>query len=153
MAKLKQNIYQPDKDTGWGLIFRLNGLWEKVDRKAEVGDYEGWEIVLDRIFSNLMYRTEATIVEDDDENVTDVEINDKEYEVFMKVKEKISKVKGDIFKARRTRNIGDWQKAKLNYYRVVMFYDIWLRKFMQSRGLYLKEVEHNPSKALFGGRF
>ena len=35
-----------------------------------------------------------------------------------------------------------------------MFYDIWLRKFMQQElKLYLKETESNPSQALFGGAF
>lgn len=149
----KQETFQPDKDTGWGLIFRLNGLWELVDRKSTSGDYDGWEIVLDRIFSNLMYRNEAEVVEDEEGNVVDVEINDKDYEVFLKVKEKISDAKREILKAQKTRNKINWHKTRLNHYKAMMFYDIWLRKFMQARGLYLKEVEHNPSKALFGGRF
>jgi len=142
--------YQPDKDAGWGLIFRLNALWEKVDRRAEVGNYEGWEIVLDRIFSNLMYRGEAEVVDDGNGGIRDVQINDEDYKIFLKVKEKIMQVKSEMVRAKSERSFIKVQKAKFKHYQVLMFYDIWLRKFMQSRDLYLKETEHNPSKALFG---
>jgi len=146
----QQPKYQPDKDAGWGLIFRLNALWEKVDRRAEIGNYAGWEIVLDRIFSNLMYRGEAKVINDGNGGILDVQINDADYKVFLKVKEKIMQVKSDMAKAKKEKVYSEFQTAKLNYYKILMFYDIWLRKFMQSRDLYLKETEHNPGKALFG---
>ena len=149
----KATVYQPDKDAGWGLIFRLNALWEKVDRRAEAGDYDGWEMVLDRIFSNLMYRNEAEIIEDKDGEVLDVVISDKDYKIFARVKDKISDAKKKIIIASRNRNVGAWRKAKLELYQTIMFYDIWLRKFMQTRDLYLRETEYNPGRSLFGGRF
>jgi len=146
----KQQNYVPDKDAGWGLIFRLNALWERADRRAEAGDYEGWEVVLDRIFSNLMYRNKVEIVTNGDNEIIDVEIKDEEYKEFQKVKQKIRNVRFEMLKARHERNFKNLKLAQMNLYKILMFYDIWLRKFMQSRDLYLKETEHNPGKALFG---
>ena len=34
--------YQPEQNAGLGLIYRLNALWEKSDRKALTGDFDGW---------------------------------------------------------------------------------------------------------------
>ena len=150
MAYDSQLKYQPDKDAGWGLIFRLNALWEKVDRRAEIGDYEGWEVVLDRVFSNLMYRGAPEVISDGNGGISDVQINDEDYKVYLKVKEKIMQVKSEITKAKREKSYSKIQIAKLRHYQILMFYDIWLRKFMQSRDLYLKETEHNPGRALFG---
>jgi len=32
-----------------------------------------------------------------------------------------------------------------------MLKDVWLRKFMQERKLYLKEVDFDPTRAMWGG--
>jgi len=58
---IKKKFSSPDKDAGWGLIYRLNNLWAQVDPKATGGDYEGWNFVLDRIYCNLLYDKEMII--------------------------------------------------------------------------------------------
>ena len=55
------NFSMPSIDTSLGLIFRLNDLWAKADRRALSGDLDAWELVLDRIFSNLLYSEEMEI--------------------------------------------------------------------------------------------
>ena len=143
---------QPDKDTGWGLIFRLNGLFEVVDYNARHGNYNAWEIALDRIFCNLMYRSEPIIVKDEESGeILDVQIDDEDYKVYEKVKSKISKSKAELNTSMKKKNLLGYKKAKVDYYNTLIFYDIWLRKFMQQKKLYLKETERNPSRAMWGG--
>jgi len=140
------DYYQPERDASLGLIFRLNALWEKSDRRALSGDLNAWELVLDRIFSNLLYREEVDIEKvfwGADQNV----------HVWSKIKKNIKLAKVEIIKARRERDVVKLNLAKEKHYNAVMFYDIWLRKYMQYLKLYLKETESNPSKALFGGAF
>jgi len=61
----KAGFNSPDKDAGWGLIYRLNNLWAQVDPKATSGDYEGWNFVLDRIYCNLLYEDNMIITENE----------------------------------------------------------------------------------------
>lgn len=145
---------QPDKDTGWGLIFRLNRLWDKADHKALTGDYDGWELTLDRIYSNLLYREEMIINEDEAGKVLDVNLPNKDLEIWSKVKQKIKIAKKNKRYAVKIKDSKLYEKSKEDYYLSIFYYDIWLRKFMQSLGgMYIKEIESNPSKALFGGAF
>lgn len=148
-----QSFSQPDKDAGWGLIFRLNDLWRDVDVLAKRGDYDGWEIVLDRIYANLLYRNEMVIIEDDDGNIVDLELDEKDIQQYNIVKNKIAFAKRNVILSYQSKSIVEVRKAKLNHYRSLMLYDVWLRKFMQAHQLYLKEFESNPGNALFGGAF
>jgi hypothetical protein len=142
--------YQPEQNAGLGLIFRLNALWEKADRKALSGDNDAWELILDRIFSNLMYRQEAEKTLDNKGNVTDIQFKEDAMKEWDFLKQNISDMKLKVRASTRT-NIN---LNKTNHYWAIVKYDIWLRKFMQSLGgLYLKESESNPSRALFGGAF
>jgi len=151
---MAQTFYQPDRDASLGLIFRLNALWEKADRRALAGNHDEWELVLDRIFSNLLYRESVEVKEDDNGKVTDVKLSDKDMEVWEKIKRKIREAKAGKTSALKQKKSQLFNQMKNKHYESIMFYDIWLRKFMQSLGqLYLKEVEHNPSRALFGGAF
>lgn len=147
------SFYQPDKDAGWGLIFRLNALWEKADRRAVSGDYEGWELVLDAIFRNLLYRNEMEVIVDEDGAILDVKPSEQDIGEWSLMKKKIRQAKLSIGKYTREKNFSMILKSKADYYNAISFYDIWIRKFMQAHQLYLKEVESNPSKALFGGAF
>jgi len=147
-------FYQPERDASLGLIFRLNALWEKADRRALSGDHDEWELVLDRIFSNLLYRESIEIEHNDNGDVIDIKLSDKDLKVWEKIKEKIRHAKSEKQRAVKTKDTVLFSKMKNKHYESIMFYDIWLRKFMQSLGqLYLKETESNPSKALFGGAF
>lgn len=150
MVKYSGGGYEPDKDAGWGLIFRLNALWERADRRAESADYNGWEIVLDRIFSNLLYRNQMEIIFDG-EKIIDVKPTDEDIASWQIIKQKIRLAKKE--KTDYIKNKKNIQQCNENIYLAIMTYDWWLRKFMQKHQLYLKEIESNPSKALFGGAF
>lgn len=146
---MKNTFNQPDKDAGWGLIFRLNGLWDMVDRKAQSGRFDDWEVALDRIYSNLLYRNPVEEIKDDDGNVIDVKLADKDVKVRRVLKSKISKCKLDQVEAIKKRDALALKKAKQEHYNSLLIYEVWLRKFMQEHKLYLKEHESNPSKAMW----
>jgi len=153
--KFNQNL-APDKDAGWGLIYRLNNLWSKVDLPAEAGDYDHWNIILDRIFCNLFYRYPLAVTEDADGKVIDVKVDltkDSSYKTFTFLSKKIFSNKIAYLTMLPDPHVTKNQKmiAKSRWYHAVMLKDMWLRKFMQELGLYLKEVERSPGSALFGG--
>jgi len=186
MAK-HSGVFSPDKDAGWGLIYRLNNLWGQVDPKAVSGDYDGWNYVLDRIYCNLLYRNDMIIergykclecgyafktVEVKKEcpkciktsvkgskvvlmEILSIKLSKEDELIYKKLSGDVKDAKNDKIKA--IKNIGkkDYkgpglEEAKENHYWSLMIKDIWLRKFMQELKLYLKEVERDPSKALFG---
>ena len=185
----KTGFDSPDKDAGWGLIYRLNNLWAQVDPKATGGDYDGWNFVLDRIYCNLLYEDNMIITrvykcENGHEflsliqrkecpkcleekkvgvqiklvKVENVGLSDEDEMVYRHLTENIAMEKNNIKKAVKILQKPDTKEkgkslelSKADYYRALMMKDIWLRKFMQSKGLYLKVIEHDPSKALFGG--
>lgn len=146
------SFYQPDKDAGWGLIFRLNDLWQVADRRCLRGDYDGWELVLDSILRNLLYRKEPEVIKNEKGEIVDVEFTEEDLQAWKIMKNKIRAAKNNK-KDSAMKKGKDYTQACEDYYNAIFFYDIWVRKFMQKHGLYLKEIEHNPSKALFGGAF
>lgn len=141
--------YQPEHDAGLGLVFRLNALWDKADRIALTGEYDEWELVLDRIFSNLMYRGEPTVERNGGKEITSIEFREEKMNEWKFIKQEISKAKA--LRNNKTRN--NYKLLQSEHYLRIVDYDIFLRKFMQFLKLYLKESESNPSKALFGGAF
>jgi hypothetical protein len=146
--------YQPEQNAGLGLIFRLNALWEKADRRALSGDNDAWELILDRIFSNLMYREEMEVKINSHGEIVSLDITEKTMKEWDFLKQKISEAKHQIRVAAQKKSIRELHLANTNHYWAIVKYDIWLRKFMQSLGgLYLKESESNPSRALFGSAF
>jgi hemerythrin len=64
---------------------------------------------------------------------------------------KIREIKVKRLIAIKRKNKVAYYKALEDLYSVMGQKDSWLRKFMQERGLYLKEVEFNPSNAMWGG--
>lgn len=145
--------YTPEVDTSYGLIYRLNYLWARADGEALNGRLDQWELVLDRIMSNLLYRKEAKIEVDKKGKVTSVDISDSTIEAWQKLKSKIKEAKKEMHEALIRKKRTKYLISKENYYQAVMTYDIWLRKFMQSLKLYMKESKEHPSGALFGKRF
>jgi hypothetical protein len=137
----------PDKDAGWGLIYRLNNLWARVDTPAENGDYDSWNIVLDRIYCNLLYRNRIDIIKDDIGNIIDVKINEEPHKIFTYLTKNIYQAKADFYKATDKK---EKTLARSRWYSKVLLKDIWLRKYMQELGLYLKEVANDPGTVLFG---
>jgi len=187
MAK-KHMEGSPDKDAGWGLIYRLNNLWAQVDPKATTGDFDGWNFVLDRIYCNLLYEDNMIITRvyrcdnghefkslikrkeclrclDEKKvgvgikviRIEKIELSDEDELVYKYLTENIAAEKNNIRKAFKDLQKPDiksknksLENSKADYYRALMMKDIWLRKFMQSKGLYLKVIKHDPSSALFG---
>ena len=183
---MKKKYSSPDKDAGWGLIYRMNSLWSQVDPKATSGDYEGWNFVLDRIYCNLLYDKEMIIkrVYKCEHNHTfstilkrkecpncrkskgikseikvikieSINLSDEDGIIYEFLTNKIETAINNKIKATKDENKKFNNKGvefyKKEYYRALMMKDIWLRKFMQELGLYLKVVERDPSSAMMGG--
>lgn len=145
-----KDFYKPEIDGSLGLIYRLNILWSLVDTRALSGNFDKWELLLDRIYVNLLYRQELDIKKTDDGRITDINLSQQDREIHQKIKSKIMDAKLQVKEAIRTKDIRKINEARANHYNAILFYDIYLRKFEQKLGLYLKETESNPSKALFG---
>lgn len=145
--------FTPGIDASLGLIFRLNILWQTADRKALAGDMEGWNFTLDRIYCNLSYRGEMDIEYKDKERtiIKDIKMDQSEIQILDKFKDKIRKVKHKKIYALKRKKRTEYNMANQKYYEVLTMKDIWLRKLMQSKNLYLKEVEFNVSRAILGG--
>ena len=140
----------PERDASLGLIFRMNALWAKVDGPAESGDYDAWNNVLDRIYANLDYKVDYEIQVSDDGQIEDVILNNKDPDderIHQFFASKIARAKKDFLLAKKNR---ERAAARGRWYKLLLKKDIWLRKLMMKRGLYLKEVEHSPGSALFG---
>jgi len=152
MVFKKTNAYNtPNLDASLGLIFRLNILWAKIDNHAEAADYDGWNILLDRVYCNLLYREEMTIKEDPvTKKIVDVKLTDEDEKIYRYLTTNIFKAKAEYFKV-SVKNPKDKTIMHSRWYRAVMLKDIFLRKYMQKLKLYLKEVEHSPGSSLFGG--
>ena len=182
---MKKKYSSPDKDAGWGLIYRLNSLWAQVDPKATGGDYDGWNFVLDRIYCNLLYGNEMIVkrvyqcenkhkfstFEKKKEcprcrkttgikseikliRIDSVELSDEDEMIYNFLTNKIEEAMNNRIKASKTENKKHNNKSieeyKKEHYKALMTKDIWLRKFMQELGLYLKVIESDPSRSLLG---
>jgi len=152
MAFKKSTAYNtPNLDASLGLIFRLNILWAKVDNHAEAGDYDGWNILLDRIYCNLLYREDMIIDADvKTKKVTNVTLSDEDERIYRFLTTEIFKAKAAYYRSPMSKP-REKTIMKSRWYRAVMLKDIWTRKFMQKLKLYLKEVEQSPGSSLFGG--
>jgi uncharacterized protein YacL (UPF0231 family) len=148
----------PAQDSGWGLIYRLNGLFSEVEILAPEGNYDKWNFKLDRIWSNLIYREDIEIVKDKQGNILDLKFSEEDIKVKQWFDKEINQIKKEISQAKKidpeeavaTRN-KKYRTAKNKLYDIIMKKEIWLRKFMYQLGLYLKESKHNPSGAMWGG--
>lgn len=141
--------YTPEVDTSYGLIYRLNYLWGKADGKALAGNLDQWELILDRIFANLLYRKAAEL-EIKGEKVT-VKFTDDSLRAQEQLKKDITDSKSKRLLAVRQGKRSEFSKANISHYQAVMTYDIWLRKFMHNElKLYMKEIESTPGRSLFG---
>ncbi len=68
-------------------------------------------------------------------------------ESFAFLTKNIFQVKTDYFKAISKR---DRAIMRSRWYHKVLLKDVWLRKYMQELGLYLKEIANDPGSVLFG---
>lgn len=152
MAK-RRNNYSSTVDAGYGLIYRLNDLWNGADRAALSGDLDKWNHILNAIFRNLCYRSTMEIEYTDKEKtkIKDIKLNAEDNLVFAKFQEIIREIKEKIHTAMKNKDRGRYLGGRDKYQLILSNKDIWLRKFMQERGLYLREVEFDPSQAMWGG--
>ena len=74
MTKTYKTKISPQQDAGWGLIYRLNDLWAKVDRFSVQGKYKEWNFLLDKIYCNLLYRNPIDVIEDSKGKVTGIKL-------------------------------------------------------------------------------
>ncbi|HEY0090457.1 MAG TPA: hypothetical protein VGB37_16525 [Candidatus Lokiarchaeia archaeon] len=141
------NISNPSLDTSLGLIFRLNSLWQKTDPAALSGNFDRWNFLLDRIFCNLLFKNELE-VEKEENKILKVKLCKDDEDIYDYLNQKVFEAQTKLIK---TKEISDIRKAKLELYRALMLKDVGLRKFMHIRlKLYLKEVETNPARAMWG---
>lgn len=147
-----QDIVQKH-DATLGLIFRLNGLWAEVDIPAKTGEYEQWNNVLDRLYCNLLYRENLVVEKDDKGNIKEIKLSENDEKEYMFLSSQVNKyqrlsrtVKGKTNKGTPKRII-----ARSKWFDAVRLKDIWLRKFMNSLNLYIKETKRRPGDSMFGG--
>lgn len=145
--------FTPQVDSSYGLIYRLNDLWVGADRKALAGDLEGWNHVLNVLYRNLLYRNpmEVEYINDDKEEIKTIKVGEEDSKIYKKFKNMIRDCRKQMRIAVRQKDRLLFEQSKEKYAETLAMKDIWLRKFMQERGLYLKEVEFDPSRAMWGG--
>ena len=85
--------------------------------------------------------------------VLDVRIEEEASDIYRFLTGRVFAAKADYYKIARIKGTthNESLKAKSRWYHAVKDKDIWLRKYMQELGLYLKEIERSPGSALFGG--
>jgi hypothetical protein len=97
-------------DTGWGLIYRLNTLFNKAEDTSLTGDFDKWNFILDRIFVNLCYKGAMDIKFDIDEpnvmptKVLAIALPKEEKMVFEKFRQLIRDIKIKSMSAVKKRN-------------------------------------------------
>ena len=140
--------FETNLDAGIGLIMRLNSLWAKADRASLGGEFDEWNFIMDRIYCNLLYRekpkffkTETGVIE-----FRPAEVDAQVFELF---NTKIKKMKIEMKAAKKKKDVVSYNLLKENYYRALMYKDIWLRKMMYQLGLYLKEASRDPTAAMW----
>lgn len=147
----------PQQDTGWGVIYRLNDLFREVEVLAPSGKYDDWNYKLDRIFSNLCYRTPLDIKKDNNGEISSIEFDEEAYKIKMffdgqilKYKKQMNDAKSKILGEQENKVNREWVIAKKKLYKQILMKEIWLRKYMFELNLYLKEVESNPAGSMWG---
>jgi intergrase/recombinase len=142
---------QPEKDTGWGLIFRLNDLMADIETAIDNGNLNKWDQKMDRIFCNIRFKESAEVIKDEAGKIVDVKLSKDDVETFNFLNREIGQKRVSMKGAYILKNFKEYHKAKNELYNLLMKKDIWLRKLMAELHLYLKEVEHDPRKAIYGG--
>ena len=152
MAYKSWNNQSSPKDTGWGLIFRLNMIMGKIENDLETGNLEKWNLHIDRIYANIMFKDQGECITDSKGNILDINFSKEDVEIFQRFAEKISRIKTQIRNANIEKPDQNLQrKLKNDLYNIIFKKDIWIRKKMFILKLYLRETESDPRKAIYGG--
>ena len=121
---------QTAPDTGWGLIYRLNIIMNKIEEAVIRGDYIIWNLHLDSLFRNMMFIDAKT---------------KKYWPEMVKYRVQIDAINNKIIEAR----VKEDPKIKIyinEIWSVLYKKDIWLRGVMYDLNLYLKKPEFDLSK-------
>lgn len=140
-------------DAGLGLVYRLNTLWRSADVAAVKGELDEYNDILNRIFVNLLYRAPMEVEYENKEKtkIKSVGWSDEDSLVFNKFKEMLKEMKKREREAIQKKSKIAFDATREEHYEILLRKDTWLRKFMMDRGLYLKEVEFDPTNAMWGG--
>jgi len=141
------NELTPSLDASQGLIYRLNILWMKTDYAVLEANYNKWDVLLDRIYANLLYRESMDIEKSLDGEIKSVELNDKDRRIYIFLSMQISIAKRKFF---TSKNNEQKSYSRSIWYHACQKKDIWLRKLMYKHNLYLKEAKKSPGNAIFG---
>jgi hypothetical protein len=155
-ARNSKQTYQPTIDAGIGLIYRLNALWNQADQAALGGDMEKWNFILDTIYRNLLYRNKMEVEFIKDEKgrpigIKNVGLMKEDILIYEHYRKSLRAMKCRMIDSTKKNNRYQYNWCKERTYDLLSMKDVWLRKFMQENGLYLKEVEFNPANAMWGG--
>ena len=147
------NNQSSPKDTGWGLIFRLNLIMGKIENDLETGNLEKWNLHIDRIYANIMFKDQGEYVKDAKGNIIDITFSKEDVEMFQRFAEKIkiikSKIRIELSQEEPRANVV--HQFKDEWYSLLFKKDMWIRKRMFALKLYLRETESDPRKAIYGG--
>lgn len=139
-------------DASLGLVYRLNHLWRSADVAALRGDLDEYNDILNRIFVNLLYKAPMEVKYNSDRTeIENVDWSEEDSKVFNKFREMIREVKRKETDAIKKRDRATYNCCHEEQYEILLKKDTWLRKFMMERGLYLKEIEFDPTNAIWGG--
>lgn len=155
MAYRSFGQFQPRQDTGWGLIYRLNLLFGKVETDRENCDLDSWNKHIDAIHSNASDQRKMEVVKNESGEVTELKFQKEDTEVLVWFAKQIKEIKDGVAKTKEDKDEEDDEKkkklAKLDdaYYNVLVQKDMWIRKYLGD--LYRKVVIHDPRSAIYGG--
>ena len=139
----------PDRDSSVGLVLRLNRLWEYCDHYAMKADYANWNITLNALHRNLLFREDMVYTRDNEGKLTKVELSSKDDRVFRFLSMKVERARKN-FRIAEKRDPKTRMKYLHKYYATLDKKDIFVRKVMQRLKLYLKESKAVPGTAGFG---
>ncbi len=140
--------YKPSVDSSLGLVFRLNGLWQRADDASIDGKYDEWNNVLDALWRNLSYREGMIFEKDEGGNVT-IKLSPKDKEGWELLCKNVTISKLNWMKVNRRNPIKARTKWARRYTRLEMK-DLFLRKKMFELKLYLKETKKIVGGETFG---
>lgn len=155
----------PAIDAGYGLIYRLNWLWGQADAQSLKGELDQYNLVLDRLYVNLLWKnpmvykykkdgriyTREEVPDEAGIELIDMSLSKLDTAVYNKFKQKIRLAHANMHKAIKLHNRKMYNQYHAIYYNTLLHKDIWLRKLMSERKLYLKEFEFDASRAMYGG--
>ena len=129
-----------EKDTGWGLIYRLNRLLDGMENACALGSWDKWNLLMDRVFVNIIYKNPAEIIKDADGNIIDVKLTHEDVHVFRALNKKIRDCKKDLLLQKKSGNSEQVHIINARLYNIYMTKDAWLKKTMFRMNIYLTDV-------------